>query len=176
MSLSLVVCRCLSWIFALAEIKDAETVSEQAFNDAAHSINTSYDGAYPDQEARHTLQAHGVLDADRRELVSEEDRRHSALCLYCLRRSEPESFECLRWLIVAVISTTCFVHEVNLADLQKVIYEQTARSHEVHHPWLHEFLLLDLPSIQLKIEFFAKVLFNVLNIAEISETKMIDLM
>ena len=120
------------------------------------------------------MQAHCVLDPDWRQFVAEEDRRHAALGFDGLRRSESESFECLRWLVAGVIVSASFVHEVNLADLQEVVHEQAVWAHEVHDAWSHELVLVDLPTVQLEVEFFAEVLFDVLDVTEVTETEMVD--
>ena len=163
-------------VVGLAERENAQAVAEQALDDAADGVDATDNGAHADQEAWDTLQAHCVLDSDRRQFVAEEDCWHAALGFDGLRGSESESFECLRWLVAWVIVSAGFVHEVNLADFQEVVNEQTVGSHEVHHTWSHELVLINLATVQLKVEFFAKVLFDVLYVTEVAETEMVDFM
>ena len=70
----------------------------------------------------------------------------------------------------AVAAAGCFIDVVNLADLQEVVYEEAVWTHEAHHAGLNEFTLLNIPTVELKIEFLSEVLLNVLDVAEVAET------
>lgn len=41
---------------------------------------------------------------------------------------------------------------------------------------MHELVLIDVPTIKLKVELFSEILLNVLNITKVSKTQMVDLM
>lgn len=85
-----------------------------------------------------------------------------------------EGLEDLGWIRRRLVAARCFVHVVNLADLKEVINKQTIGSHEIHHARLHKLVLLDVAAVQLKVKLLSEILLDVLNIAEVTKTEVVD--
>lgn len=155
---------CLTDVW-LSKLKNTQAISDDALYDATDCVDASDDGADAYQEARDILQAHSVLNTNGRQLVAEEDCWHATLGFYCLGGAETEGLEGLRWLIARLIHTIRLIHVVNLADFEEVIHEQTIRSHEIHHAWLHEFALFDVTAIKFKVKLLSEIFLDVFNIS-----------
>ena len=157
-------------IFWLPKFENAETVPKQTFNNATHGVNTANNWANAYHERGNRLQAHRVLDSNWWQFVSEEDGWHASFRFYRLGRSVLEGFEDLRPINLGIIRPLRLIHIVHLTNLQKVIHKQTTRAHKAHHAGLNEFALLNIASIQFKIQPLSKIILNMLDIAKITKT------
>jgi len=113
------------------------------------------------------------LDSNGTKLIPKEDCWHSLARLDRLRGAELIT---LKYLFVLDCFLRSLVNIVDLADFQEVVYHKTLRTHEAHWAttW-HELALRHISAVKLKLKVISKMLFNVLNIANVSKTEMINL-